>query len=585
MKILLLCTAFNGLSQRIHRELARRGHRVSVELSLSPDHMEEAVDLFEPDLVVAPFLKERIPRRIWTRRPCLIVHPGIPGDRGPSSLDWALLEGRHRWGVSLIEAAEEFDAGDLWGHAEFPVREQAGKSSLYRREVTAAAARLVVQAVEDFAAGRARPRPVDPNDPEVEGRARPPMDQASRRIDWLRDDTETVLRKLRAADGQPGVLDELFGAPAYLYGARRERHLTGAPGLWLARRADGLCRATRDGAVWIRMARLREGPEKLCIKRPAAELLDDLCRWRGLANPLPRLADADREDIWWHQDGAVVYLHFDVYNGALSTAQCRRLAAVLDEVKGLSARVIVLMGGEDFWCNGIQLCCAEAAEDPGRASWENLLAMNDLVRAVLDTPDQVTVAALRNNAGAGGAILPLACDRVVARGGVVLNPHYRTMGLYGSEYWTYLLPRRVGAASARRLTRACLPVLAEEARALGLVDECFDEDWSAFHERLARHAQRLAHPPIADALRRRKAEQRRADERIKPLDAYREEEQAVMARCFFDPDSPYHALRRRFVFKQRPPATPPQLALHRAEGGAQAEPAVPELDGLLQGAF
>ena len=42
-------------------------------------------------------------------------------------------------------------------------------------------------------------------------------------------------------------------------------------------------------------------------------------------------------------------------------------------------------------------------------------------------------------------MLPLAADCVYAREGVILNPHYKTMGcLYGSEYWTYTLPRRVG---------------------------------------------------------------------------------------------------------------------------------------------
>ena len=46
---------------------------------------------------------------------------------------------------------------------------------------------------------------------------------------------------------------------------------------------------------------------------------------------------------------------------------------------------------------------------------------------------------------AGGVPLALAADHVVARDDVVLNPYYQHMGgLYGSEYWTYLLPRRVG---------------------------------------------------------------------------------------------------------------------------------------------
>ena len=53
----------------------------------------EAVDLFRPDVVLAPFLKRAIPPSVWRRYICLIVHPGPPGDRGPSSLDWAILRG------------------------------------------------------------------------------------------------------------------------------------------------------------------------------------------------------------------------------------------------------------------------------------------------------------------------------------------------------------------------------------------------------------------------------------------------------------------------------------------------------------
>ena len=53
---------------------------------------------------------------------------------------------------------------------------------------------------------------------------------------------------------------------------------------------------------------------------------------------------------------------------------------------------------------------------------------------------------------AGGVFLALTCDRVWARAGAVLNPHYKGMGnLYGSEYWTYLLPRRVGQEKAREI--------------------------------------------------------------------------------------------------------------------------------------
>ena len=76
------------------------------------------------------------------------------------------------------------------------------------------------------------------------------------------------------------------------------------------------------------------------------------------------------------------------------------------------------------------------------------------MRDIIETPSHLVIAALRGNAGAGGAMMALASDRVFAREGVVLNPHYRGMGgLFGSEYWTYTLPRRVGARTSLRADR------------------------------------------------------------------------------------------------------------------------------------
>ena len=47
------------------------------------------------------------------------------------------------------------------------------------------------------------------------------------------------------------------------------------------------------------------------------------------------------------------------------------------------------------------------------------------------------------------------------------HPHYKNMGLYGSEYWTYLLARRVGDDNAKSITEECLPMIAPEAVSIG----------------------------------------------------------------------------------------------------------------------
>ena len=81
--------------------------------------------------------------------------------------------------------------------------------------------------------------------------------------------------------------------------------------------------------------------------------------------------------------------------------------------------------------------------------------------------------------------LALAGDYVVAREDIVLNPYYQHMGgLYGSEYWTYLLPRRVGPRIAARLTSAPFtPLGARHAARIGLLDAC-----------VRRHPRRLSRP-------------------------------------------------------------------------------------------
>ena len=114
MRILLLASGYNGLCQRTHVELAALGHDVSIQLAINEQKMKECVALYEPDLIICPFLKEKVPADIWQNHTCIIIHPGIKGDRGPSSLDWAIMDHEAEWGVTALEAVEEMDAGDIW---------------------------------------------------------------------------------------------------------------------------------------------------------------------------------------------------------------------------------------------------------------------------------------------------------------------------------------------------------------------------------------------------------------------------------------------------------------------------------------
>src|SRR5512134_766391 len=173
MRILLLAHSFNSLTQRLWVELTDAGHELSLEFDVRDSVTIEAVRMYAPDLIVAPFLKRAIPQDVWKHHRCIVIHPGIRGDRGPSALDWAVLDGEARWGVTALQANAEMDAGDVWASVEFVMRPAASKGSLYRNEVTEAAVEAVRVAIERIAAGLS-PEPLDYGRPEVRGRLRPP---------------------------------------------------------------------------------------------------------------------------------------------------------------------------------------------------------------------------------------------------------------------------------------------------------------------------------------------------------------------------------------------------------------------------
>ncbi|KAK0250084.1 hypothetical protein LTR91_003532 [Friedmanniomyces endolithicus] len=279
MKILFLCTANNSLSQRLHTVLAT-SHEVTVEYAISDEIMISAATLAQSDLIICPFLTTLVPRQLYEIWMTIIIHPGPPGDAGPSALDWVLMgddgsidnprellqtldhgpdqPGRTHWGVTVLQAIETFDAGPVWAFEQFPIDiDGVGmtKSEMYRGPITRAAVTATLRAIsriEDAALSTAhdyagamksysgcglaihhmtysaylKPRPdfgrlsVTEQLPFQGGRThhRPLLKAADRDFDVTRHTTLQISRRIRSADSQPGVLSAAFGYPLYVYG-------------------------------------------------------------------------------------------------------------------------------------------------------------------------------------------------------------------------------------------------------------------------------------------------------------------------------------------------------------------------------
>lgn len=204
LNITFFVDKFNGLSQRAFLELERRNHQVTV---FEIGNVNQMVDISRQnmhDLIICPFLTKRVPAEVWGNKttPCLIVHPGIAGDQGMHSLDWVIRGDLKEWGVTVLQAGEDMDAGDIWATTNFQIKRDnqntLTKSSLYANEVTQAAISGILRAVDNYQGG-VPPRSLDFSDPDTKGRLQRKMTKSERVIDW-KDSADTISRQIRISD-------------------------------------------------------------------------------------------------------------------------------------------------------------------------------------------------------------------------------------------------------------------------------------------------------------------------------------------------------------------------------------------------
>ena len=460
MKILLIVSAFNSLTQRVFCYLQDKNHTLTVQYAISDSEMIEAVDRFQPDIIFSPYLKKFIPKEIFLNIPTFVLHPGIRGDRGHNALDHALLQERKEWGVVILRANKEFDGGDIYSEVRFEMRD-ASKASIYREEVANATIKALDELFVNLDNENFNPIP------QIESSMHKYLTQDDRAIDWQKDSTKEIIKKIRLSDSFPGVKDVLLGVECYLFGVWEEEKLKAKPKEIVAKRDGAICIGTIDGAIWI--SHLQEVGK---FKLPATYVLKE--RIKGIKEDrIPLIFDMSYKtfyEIGHTKDKDVSYLCFNFHNGAMSSEQCIRLKYAFEYLQE-SAKVIVLIGAAEFFSNGIHLNILEDSKKQGEDGWSNINAMNDLIKSIIFADEVITVASLHKNAGAGGVFLALACDYVIARENTVLNPHYKTMGLSGSEYHTYTLPKRVGESKSDEILSACLPLSAKKAKEINMMDE------------------------------------------------------------------------------------------------------------------
>jgi enoyl-CoA hydratase/carnithine racemase len=207
-------------------------------------------------------------------------------------------------------------------------------------------------------------------------------------------------------------------------------------------------------------------------------------------------------------DGVAVVTLANGKVNALSLALLQRLREVVDELTDDPPGAVVITGGDRIFAAGAEI--TEFLDDPDQrpsqvADHNRLTAQGHAFLTTLNAVAAIprtTIAEVSGFALGGGCELALACDFRIASDRARLGQPEILLGIIPGGGGTQRLARLVGPARAKDLILTGRQVKADEALAMGLVDEVVPGDQLTEHVR-AKAAELAKGPVLAQALAKR----------------------------------------------------------------------------------
>lgn len=218
-----------------------------------------------PDLSMLAFVTDIIPERLL-RIPSLgtiCYHPSLlPRHRGASAINWAIINGDTRTGLTIFWADEGIDTGPILLQKEVEIAPGDTTGSLYFNTLFPMGVEAMVEAVELISTGKA------PRISQDESKAtyEPPCDDSVASVDWKKSSGD-LYNLIRGCDPQPGAHTTIKGKKVRLYDTKL--HLVPSkkpPGEIISIETGGIRVAVKDGLMEIGKLRVDRG-EKVRPKK------------------------------------------------------------------------------------------------------------------------------------------------------------------------------------------------------------------------------------------------------------------------------------------------------------------------------
>jgi methionyl-tRNA formyltransferase len=223
----------------------------------SDETFNQYVEL-KPDLTVMAFVTDIIPARYFqaASKGAINYHPSIlPRHRGSSAINWAVIMGDTRTGLTIFWPDGGIDTGPILLQKEIPILQNDTTGSLYFNQLFPMGVDAIVESVELVKAGKAPRIPQDESGATYE----PPCTDKVAGIDWHKSGQE-VYNLVRGCDPQPGAFALWKGEKTRFFGAGFRPDAGGAPaGTLTAIDGSGIHVALSGGTMIVSKVRAAGG--------------------------------------------------------------------------------------------------------------------------------------------------------------------------------------------------------------------------------------------------------------------------------------------------------------------------------------
>ena len=223
-----------------------KGLRVFQFASLKGTEATTAMRGLDADIGVMAFVLQFAPREFVSipKRGMIQYHPSLlPKFRGPSSINWQIIKGEAKTGLTIFRPTDGLDEGPVILQKETPVSENDTLGSVYFDRLFPMGVQAMLEAADLVLAGRQREVAQDESLASYEGWCR----AAEAKVNWA-NHADFIHNVIRGCDPAPGAWTTLGAKKLQLFGSRK--HLVRTFGAVKGKTGE----VTEVGAEAIRVA-------------------------------------------------------------------------------------------------------------------------------------------------------------------------------------------------------------------------------------------------------------------------------------------------------------------------------------------